>query len=402
MKARFPRGLLIFGAIFVSGVAMAGSWQALMSPGPLGAAHDEFSGDCDSCHLPFAGIPDEGCLSCHDDLGKKIANHEGFHAKNADKPCITCHTDHHGLDAPLTTAEQLAAFDHKSTGFTLEGAHARAECDSCHKGPIGEVKASCQACHQEKDPHEGALGPDCEVCHSPQGWNEQLKTLADHQVAMSGGHLHLDCADCHNAGAHLDDKVGCEECHTEAHDGSDAPCADCHVVAAWKPAEFDHGPCTCTFAGKHQTADCLDCHPGFDFSDTPELCSGCHVKERPHDDVGECSRCHTATSWTVDRFEHDKRTKFKIDGAHLIVDCAGCHTTDHVFKGLSTQCESCHADDGEQAHGSFASFGPCTSCHTTAAFAPSTFDHATTGFPLEGHHAAAACKDCHPSKVPAK
>ena len=45
----------------------------------------------------------------------------------------------------------------------------------------------------------------------------------------------------------------------------------------------------------------------------------------------------------------------------------------------------------------------CETCHTaeswTSMRTPSAFDHATTGFLLEGKHLQTACKDCHASKI---
>ena len=63
-------------------------------------------------------------------------------------------------------------------------------------------------------------------------------------------------------------------------------------------------------------------------------------------------------------------------------------TAQEVHGGGAT-CSHCHADP----HAGTAK-GTCTDCHTTEAFAPSTFDaarHAATGFPLQGKHAAVAC-----------
>jgi hypothetical protein len=389
---RLPLAFLLL----ISGGAAAGSWQILMSPGPLGAAHEPTEANCDACHLPFDGIPDEKCLACHEDVGQRIASAEGFHASVGDQLCVDCHTDHLGPDASLTKEAAAKAFDHASTGFPLTGTHGVVECTRCHTGNLADMDASCGACH-DQDPHQSALGTSCETCHQPSGWNEDLKALASHQVAMTGGHQGLGCADCHLHGDHLSSQTGCQDCHRQAHDGTKSPCGDCHQVSGWKPAEFDHGPCTCSFAGKHQTAACLDCHPAFDFSDTPTLCSGCHTKDRPHENLGECSTCHTSTSFRIDRFEHNKRTKFVLAGEHLRVDCAGCHPTAGTFRGAAKTCEGCHAAQGEAAHGDF---GACSTCHTTDGFVPSSFDHATTGFVLEGRHDALGCPACHREKVP--
>lgn len=377
-----------------------GGWQALLSPGPVHEAHADLAADCDQCHLVFDGVPDGKCLACHEELATRAREGRGWHATVATAPCIDCHTDHVGAAGPITEAEALEAFDHEATGFSIAGAHARVECGACHGGPLAELNAVCIECHAEEDPHGSALGPDCDACHVAAGWALDLPTREAHAVDLHGGHAALGCEDCHATGAHLEPTVPCADCHREAHGGTTSPCEDCHTVEAWAPAGFNHGPCTCTFAGVHQTAACLDCHPGFTFTDTPVRCSGCHQDALTHEPLGECSRCHEATTWRENTFDHD-RAAFPVAGQHLEVDCAGCHAMDGTFRGAPTACEGCHAEAGEVAHGGF---GPCVDCHDVDGdgFRPATFDHAArAGFPLDGRHADLSCPACHAALVPA-
>jgi len=80
--------------------------------------------------------------------------------------------------------------------------------------------------------------------------------------------------------------------------------------------------------------------------------------------------------------------------------CAGAaHAQDvNLGRNLAATCAGCHAERGLAAHGDF---GACDRCHSTAddGFRGSTFDHATTGFTLNGRHATLGCRDCHPTKV---
>jgi hypothetical protein len=39
----------------------------------------------------------------------------------------------------------------------------------------------------------------------------------------------------------------------------------------------------------------------------------------------------------------------------------------------------------------------CADCHTPEGWSPARFQHERTGFPLEGRHAEASCKGCHPA-----
>jgi hypothetical protein len=393
-------GLLLL--LFVS-AAFAVDVRTFLAPGVVSKVHDEFAGDCDQCHLAFTGVPDAKCLACHEVLATRIADDRGFHAsvasnKAADSACMSCHPDHRGFDARITTDEALASFNHALTGFTIDGAHKALGCERCHTAPVGQMADTCGECHD--DPHGSARGPDCGACHDDTAWLHDLKTLEAHATPMDGGHQGLGCEDCHLHGDHLRQDVGCEECHVRGHDGTTAPCENCHQVTGWKPASFDHGPCTCAFPGKHQTVECLACHEGFDFTDTPTLCAGCHEKDRPHEPLGECARCHDAMSWKDNRFDHD-RSKFPLRGNHLAVSCTQCHpgpTPEKIgqLRGVPTQCAGCHAEAGMVAHGDF---GACERCHSPQGFSPSSFDHATVGFPLTGRHSETPCQTCHAQKV---
>ncbi|MCB9669217.1 MAG: hypothetical protein H6734_07090 [Alphaproteobacteria bacterium] len=385
---RFGLVVLLF-----CGTALAGDWRTMLSPGPMAPAHESLGGNCDACHLSFAGVPDAKCLDCHEGLAARIQSGKSFHATVKGQECIACHADHGGTDASLTRDPARKAFDHASTGFALLGAHAEKSCEDCHTKPVHELGGGCAGCHT--DIHSSALGPACSTCHQPIAWTAGLKALTDHRLAMEGKHSQQQCDDCHTQGANLESFAPCANCHPDAHDGVRTDCGQCHDVTGFKPARFDHGPCTCAFPGKHQTVECLACHEGFDFTDTPILCSGCHTQDREHDDLGECSRCHTATSWKENTFDHDRQTTFRIEGAHQAVSCVQCHPGG-AFKAAPKACEACHQEQGDTAHGSF---GPCATCHVVAAFAPSTFDHATTGFVLSGRHAGLRCPDCHEAKV---
>jgi hypothetical protein len=376
--------------VAASTLLVASSWRTMMAPGPVASAHDEWAANCDSCHLVFDGVPDEKCLSCHSDLQGRIEGGVGWHAEVKGRPCIECHSDHRGLDASLTNVEALSAFDHALTGFPLTGSHGKPTCNECHTEPIGKMAGACSGCHE--DAHSSALGPNCGACHEPQAWTQGLKTLTAHTLSMEGSHGSQQCDDCHTHGANLEGAVVCGDCHSEAHGGTTSGCERCHEVTGWKPAEFDHGPCTCAFPGKHQTAACLDCHEDFNWADTPTTCAGCHIGNRPHDDLGACSTCHTATSWKENLFDHNRNTSFKIVGAHEEVSCSQCHGNEGKFGGQKTACTSCHQALGDRVHGNF---GPCETCHGVAGFVPSTFDHASTGFALNGRHLDLGCPDCH-------
>jgi hypothetical protein len=392
-------------AILIASIPAAASakpWRAVMSPGDVSEAHEKVEDSCERCHLPFKGVPDEKCFVCHKEIDRREKTGKGFHASVRSQACIDCHADHGGRSSDLTKAKARESFDHKSTGFDLTGVHAKVACDGCHKKPIAEVSRQCGTCHE--DPHKGSLGGACQKCHEVSGsesakdpWKRGVKTVAAHKVSMDGGHAKLGCEDCHKGGAHMSEKVACGDCHEQEHGGTTAACDVCHTVAGFKPAKFEHSVCTCIFPGKHQTFECLACHPNWQFAKTPTRCSGCHEKLRKHEPLGECSLCHSALSWKrKDAFDHNKRSKFALAGSHLDIDCTHCHKTAGQFRGAPTKCEGCHADQGMKAHGDF---GGCAKCHTVEAFEKPTFDHASTGFPLSGRHEKLGCQDCHAQKM---
>ena len=67
---------------------------------------------------------------------------------------------------------------------------------------------------------------------------------------------------------------------------------------------------------------CEKCHETNRFQDAPEDCYGCHKKEDEHKlKFGEkCDSCHNTRGWPIWDFNHDKRTEYKIEGAHLPID----------------------------------------------------------------------------------
>ena len=62
----------------------------------------------------------------------------------------------------------------------------------------------------------------------------------------------------------------------------------------------------------------------------------------------DCKRCHGFEKWDRSNFNHDN-TRFKLEGAHVTVDCNKCHQPE-VKDGISTilyknnklACTDCH------------------------------------------------------------
>src|SRR5262249_44818585 len=112
--------------------------RAQVSPGPLARPHQSLNGttNCTQCHEFTRGEPAFRCTNCHAEIASRLAAHRGLHASYNIKPgpsqdCARCHSDHNGEDFPLINWDPKT-FDHKLTGYVLEGKHVGVACNKCH------------------------------------------------------------------------------------------------------------------------------------------------------------------------------------------------------------------------------------------------------------------------------
>lgn len=323
-------------------VGEAQTLESLVMPGPVIQGHAEFETDCKRCHRPFTKVGQSRlCRDCHKEVDADVQRKKGFHGRLpgiADGDCKTCHTEHEGRDADIVQLNR-DTFDHHATDFRLEGAHAKLECGGCHdpKAKFRKAPSACIGCHRDDDRHKGRLGKAC---------------------------------------------------------------ADCHTAKAWRDARFDHDAKTeFPLEGKHRDAICGACHVGERFENTPKDCVACHRLNDVHGGRfgTKCERCHNPAVWKRITFDHDKQTKFRLDGRHAKAQCAACHTGRMSARKLETTCIACHRNDDEHKGRN----GPkCESCHGTSAWKRVAFDHGkNTKFPLDGSHARLDCVACHKGEV---
>ena len=373
------------------------------SPGPLSQPHAAIDGisNCLKCHETGRALSGRKCLECHTSLAAQISANRGFHAgatkQGTDLACARCHGEHNGRPFRLVRWEggSRDRFDHTKTGFNLVEAHARLQCNDCHKASMITVAA----------------------------------VRNDRSLSVERTHLGLGTT--------------CLSCHIDEHRGRvSRTCTDCHNQADWKPApRFDHDRTNFRLTGKHRDVRCSGCHterrdivtgPG-STSDTSFVdfrtsrpasggCTGCHTS--PHRDasrLGRCDVCHSVEGWFVlpdslrTGFQH-QRTGFALNGAHAAARCEACHLSStsaqlsprvalvraNFLRPLSRQdmrfgrCDDCHTDvhRGELS----ANRGDCVACHDESHFTPAGFTqamHDSTAFPLTGAHAAIPCTTCH-------
>lgn len=262
---------------------------------------------CASCHREPPGkrkLP-ETCSGCHatDDV----------HAGRFGTDCGTCH--------PATKWTE-ARFDHaKAASFDLVGAHARADCNTCHTGAVsdGELPKDCIGCHARDDVHRGELGKDCADCHDSEAFAARVR--------------------------------------------------------------FDHELTKFPLLGLHASTACESCHADSTYRKVEVECRSCHAAEDVHEGTlgSECESCHNPNGWTHWQFDHDTQTDFALHGAHADLECGGCHrTTAAAGFQMSTRCVDCHARDDAHRDG----FGrACDACHSDEAWKPAHFGRARSTKP---------------------
>jgi hypothetical protein len=425
-----------------------------ISPGPLAKAHERLDGtlQCVNCH--GVGGKDQmnaQCLQCHKEVAWLIAQRRGFHARQPDQRCASCHPDHAGRDFALIAwpGGDPLRFDHALAGWPLEGRHQTLKCADCHKPAfrVGEaarlsprkgatpgwvgLERSCTACHE--DIHRGALSQNCVTCHDQTHWKpapgfDHAKT----DYPLTGKHADVRCADCHktasgdsvpvyNPLAHRD----CLPCHADPHRGRfTGACRDCHVTRGFRVIDrgkFDHDRTRYPLRGQHAGVTCAQCHdvPGLKTKNPPfAKCTDCHADAHAGTAtlagvVVDCGSCHTVDGFNVAAFtlaQHAK-TKYPLEGKHQQVSCVSCHvktrpgvpalqlgTAGIQMRPRFARCLDCHRDDHGGQLATRADKGECAACHKVAGWSPSTFtvaQHATTRLRLDGRHAEIACGACH-------
>jgi hypothetical protein len=141
-----------------------------------------------------------------------------------------------------------------------------------------------------------------------------------------------------------------------------------------------------------------------------DRCATCHVNVHRESIKDECKTCHTEASFKGGTFDHTARTKFVLDGKHVGVDCAKCHTSVSPtevplarkvvdYSGADRTCVACHGGAKDPHKGEFDR--TCDSCHKTSTFDVKTFTHAGTAEFYRGSHEKVACEKCHvPARTP--
>ena len=416
---------------------------------PLFGSHRDVA--CAKCHpkdafklSPANGKPPDFCgnAGCH------VSSHDGH--LFGTRPCEWCHS-------PTFKTLKQQNFDHtEKTRFDLGPAHKQIKCYDCHTKALGEGKptGACEICHAKDNKHKDrfkAFGepPKCGTCHpsggpkfTPSAFNHGGKT----RFKLEAKHLQIACRACHRGKDPSDfenfqglidknGKVDCKGCHQhqKVHADDDHPngkfkssqCLQCHENGGSlkikqgkgnQILEDAHGPQgTFPLVKGHakEKVPCADCHVGRDkenhasFSGLKPNCDAagqCHEDSLHQGTLGDkCLGCHTAGTWQVTKFDHNKPfpddskgevKEFALKGEHLKNKCIDCHPQRKFAEAHATcSAEGCHKDD--DAHKGRLG-DKCEQCHMETG--DNIFNHNTmSAFRLDGKHLEVRCADCHPS-----
>ncbi len=369
----------IFISLFILSISSyaesEGIMNRLFAPGPLILGHQNLEGSqCLKCHESGQGVPDSKCLACHKEIKAFVEKKSGFHG-TLKEACIKCHSDHKERTFDSTKFDEKK-FDHTKTAFSLTGKHGNIKCIECHKVERGIKRvrphdtkylgaaATCRTCHQKNDIHfykNDWAKKDCNSCHGVESWKKDIKFnhKDDTKYDLVGKHAEISCKLCHNP-----DKLK-------------------PTVSIYKWPSLEK-------------SKCLSCHDNFHKENLSPKFRG-----------GDCTTCHTQTTWKIVQFKHEVTT-YPLRGKHLEKQCLDCHKqktpnlekSKVVWTGLKADCLTCHTDTHRYG---FAkpiinkNLNQCLSCHDESSWKNiHDFSHnAHTRYSIDGAHKTLKCAQCH-------
>ncbi len=215
--------------------------QLMISPGKTIDAHAELTTDCFACHTPFIGSPSEKCVACHkvEEIGKittkglpieKEKKIVAFHQKLIEDDCVSCHSDHKGVQA----FRPISHFSHNLLEATLQE-----QCGSCHSNPVDDL-------------HRKIKG-NCGQCHTQDAWvpatfehEKFFRFDRDHDTECETCHINNDYANYTCYGCHEHSRSEIREDHDEEGIRDYESCVECHrsgdddeAKRIWRSKDFN-------------------------------------------------------------------------------------------------------------------------------------------------------------------
>lgn len=206
---------------------------------------------------------------------------------------------------------QSATWQRLASPGPLSRAHAFLEnnCAACHTSVQGIEAASCILCHANNEAvlrrqptaFHASIG-SCSECHAEhQGINARPTTM-DHaalarfglRVTGRGGALNWVRRTLGGYGRAAPEKaLDCATCHANEDRHQTlfgGDCSDCHSTTTWKVESFRHP--------SPRSTDCAQCHrgPPSHYMEHFKMISA-RVARKPEARVEQCFACHQTTSW---------------------------------------------------------------------------------------------------------
>jgi len=340
--------------------------------------------DCKLCH-PTLVFKDAGteCNNCHTDM----------HSQTVGMDCSRCHTPKSWI---VTNISEI----HHNSRFPLLGAHATADCKSCHKSEsllkFDPVGVECFDCHRDKymattKPNHLTSGfaTECDQCHHVYSFEWGSSGFNHAFFPLTLGHSGQSCIKCHPTSNYASTSPECFSCHAANYNTTTNPnhlisnfstdCKLCHTTnPGWKPASINHDFFPLTLG--HNIKECAKCHKTPDYGSTSSICYDCHLSnynstKTPNHLTSQfptdCKFCHTTNpGWKPATFDHDGPYFPIYSGKHAGTwnSCADCHTNPSNFK--TNSCIVCHEhnkSDMDSKHDEVTNYSynsaACFDCH---------------------------------------
>ena len=296
-------------------------------------------------------------------------------------PCATCH-----LPEGWRPVRISKEFHHAEKVFPLDGAHASANCTSCHTSlDFSKASPQCASCH--RDVHRGELGINCARCHTTRTFVDQARLVRMHEETrfpLRGMHAAAACESCHPGTAsgqpqYTGRPTTCVGCHRQDFDRATSPphagfptlCSTCHTETGWKGAPFDHNTTAFPLTGSHQATPCASCHAdGVSRGSRPIACRATspistHTSNPPHAAAAfatTCATCHTTSTWQGAVFDHDVYVGVSFSFAVLLAYVKWNRWTGIILlalrRGSSETLDPPALPPGDNGHAVPAGFGP--------------------------------------------
>lgn len=282
------------------------------------------------------------CAACHKGAARsgpqRAAARAAVDFRGLRTACDSCHADVHRGELGLACERchsartfAVTVFSHARQRPFFEGAHTAVRCEQCHAPPgpaavkgapvvrVGFTTTStaCASCH--RDVHLGQVGASCEACHAVHAPKFAVVGFSHDASAfpLTGKHAAAACALCHKVQTAVFPggkgtarqltgvATACASCHQDTHAGQlGASCQACHTTQTFAVTTYTHRNARALrdfFTGRHELARCRDCHvpaaPRGGGTAVPSyrISTAC---ERCHDDVHRgslgtnCGMCH--------------------------------------------------------------------------------------------------------------